>query len=68
MKTDKKNSFSKVNMILPVEHGKVDTEHKEYVKQEWERVNSLVDTLTLFDDELMGRVFEIGRASCRERV
>ena len=24
MKTDKKNSFSKVNMILPVEHGKVD--------------------------------------------
>ena len=38
--------------------GKMDTEHKEYVKQEWERVNSLVDTLTLFDDELMGRVFD----------
>ena len=36
----------------------MDTEHKEYVKQEWERVNSLVDTLTLFDDELMGRVFD----------
>jgi len=36
----------------------MDTEHKEYVKQEWERVNSLVDTLTLFDDELMARVFD----------
>ena len=36
----------------------MDTEHKEYVKQEWERVNSLVDTLALFDDELMGRVFD----------
>ena len=36
----------------------MDTEHKEYVKQEWERVNQLVDTLTLFDDELMGRVFD----------
>lgn len=36
----------------------MDTEHKEYVKQECERVNSLVDTLTLFDDELMGRVFD----------
>ncbi len=36
----------------------MDTEHKEYVKQEWERVNSLVDTLTLFDDELMGSVFD----------
>ena len=36
----------------------MDTEHKEYVKQEWKRVNSLVDTLTLFDDELMGRVFD----------
>lgn len=36
----------------------MDTEHKEYVKQEWERGNSLVDTLTLFDDELMGRVFD----------
>ncbi|MFR1933493.1 MAG: hypothetical protein ACLS23_13460 [Clostridioides difficile] len=23
MKTDKKNSFSKINMILPTEHGKV---------------------------------------------
>ena len=36
----------------------MDTEHKEYVKQEWERVNSLVDTLTLFDDEMMARVFD----------
>ena len=36
----------------------MDTEHKEYVKQEWERVNSLVDTLTLFDEELMARVFD----------
>lgn len=36
----------------------MDTEHKEYVKQEWERVNSIVDTLTLFDDELMARVFD----------
>ena len=41
----------------------MDTEHKEYVKQEWERVNSLVDTLTLFDDELMGSLQAVSQLS-----
>ena len=36
----------------------METERKEYVKQEHDKVNSLVDTFTLFDDELMGRVFD----------
>ena len=36
----------------------METERKEYVKQEHDKVNLLVDTFTLFDDELMGRVFD----------
>lgn len=36
----------------------MEKEQKEYVKQEHDKVNSLVDTFTLFDDELMGRVFD----------
>ncbi len=36
----------------------MEEEQTIYVRQEWEKVNLIVDSLTLFDDDLMGRVFD----------